>query len=103
MFFRDRGETLAGLAQLGGSLCGYTWDPADWLGVRCDCKYGGPVLSTPGRPPRLSERTGCPELRSVYKVVAALTDQEWKDLLTRAGGITTGDLADALREHLADA
>jgi hypothetical protein len=98
MFFRDRDETLAGLAKLGGSLCAYTWDPDTWLTTRCDCKYGGPLRDRPQ-----GEQTGCPELRSIYTVIAALTDEQWKAALNRAGGITTAQLADALREHLADA
>lgn len=93
MFTQPRDEVLDGMGRLGARLCGYCLgDPADWVNGRCDCKYGGPE----GRSP--SERTGCPEVRLTYMVVAAMTDAEWDDLSTRMGGVRGEDVMRAIME-----
>lgn len=86
MFHRERLPTLEAIGQLGAASCSYCLgtDTDAWLATRCDCKYGFRVRQTPG-----GEATGCPELRSIYGVVNALTDREWIELVQRAGGILT--------------
>ena len=54
---------LAAIKTLGSKLCCYA---GDWPFSTCDCKYGGPLLGRPG-----GEQTGCPELRDIYRAVAA--------------------------------
>ena len=85
MFFKSRERTMAAIANLGSLKCAYLpghGDPVAWPTSRCDCKYGFTVASKP-----YSEQTGCPEMRSVYKVLEAMTDEEWSDFVTRARGV----------------
>ncbi len=48
----------------------------------CDCKYGISPTSTPS-----GEQAGCPELRTVAKILRSLTDEQYDRLLLLAGGI----------------
>jgi hypothetical protein len=75
MFLGSRDTVLEGLRQTGGRLCSYNFADT-WVDGRCDCKYGA---SGKG------EQSGCPELRSVYAIVEALTDAEWQILTSRSG------------------
>jgi hypothetical protein len=74
-----REHKLEEIARVGSSLCGYTLPGGDWTKVRCDCKFGGP------RPDVAvgGEQTGCPEIRSVYRLISAMTDQEFDQLVIR--------------------
>jgi len=62
-------ELLKGLRTLRKCLCDYTGD-------RCDCKYGGTGHT---------EQTGCPELRLVHDLIAALTQEHYETLRRKAG------------------
>jgi hypothetical protein len=63
---------------------------ARWIapGHRCDCKYSYAGVSQ-GLKGGHSENTGCPELRSVYKALHLVTDEEWEELARRADGMIT--------------
>lgn len=105
MFGGTRDETLTTLAKLGGSVCCYA---GQWPLNTCDCKYGGPETRTVkgigGKVfPMMSEQTGCPELRTLYTIVAAMTDAEWDDLSHRAGNIGREELRQALNDHFGEA
>lgn len=84
MFVQDRGTLMASIAKMGAAACSYTWgEDADvkWADPdhRCDCKFGGPSI----RPTAYAgEKTGCPELHSVYAVLNALTDEQYLDWFT---------------------
>ena len=86
MFFRSQGETLAGLRVVGASRCGYSHKAEEWEDRPCDCKYG--VKATHGT----FEATGCPEVRSAYKLVKALAPEEYDALVRRVGGAQTDKL-----------
>lgn len=66
---------LDALDKIGDHLCCYaggTW-PNDRF---CDCKFGGPG-------DRGGELTGCPELRTIRKVIANLTAAEVETVVKR--------------------
>lgn len=46
----------------------------------CDCKYGWD-----GKSKFIGEENGCPELRLAHAIFSAMTDEEYKNLLERAG------------------
>lgn len=73
-----RAEILNSLIKLGGGVCGYTFDPSEWLTTRCDCKYGGPSLNGPTFDSSASEKTGCPELRTAYLIIKNLSEDEYE-------------------------
>lgn len=91
---------LDAIGVMGSNRCAYNWgerDADDWAHkLRCDCKYGGETF----RRGALAggEQTGCPELRLVYLILEALTDEEWETLGERAGAhiITAENLQAAL-------
>jgi hypothetical protein len=111
MFFQGRIATMKTIGVLGFSSCGYFWPGgllaaegapretedesiARWVGPthRCDCKYSY-VGESQGLKGGLSESTGCPELRSVYKVLAVMEDEEWDSLVRRTkDGVQTSKL-----------
>lgn len=84
MFGVSRQELIHGLTRLGGTCCGYTSDPAQWLGIRCDCKYGGDLRKN-------SEATSCPELRSVVALLQVMQDNEYEALCRRANIVEVDD------------
>ena len=75
-FVRDRGHLLKFLDGLQKSTCVYS-------GPTCDCKYGRDPL---GREHQ-GERTGCPEVRMMLMLVRQLTDDEFSELMCKAGGM----------------
>lgn len=80
----NRQEALDSLYRMGATCCAYS-SGGEWAD-RCDCKYGlGDKWPTVGE-----KGNGCPELRSLYVVVEALTDEEWALLVHRAGGTPRG-------------
>lgn len=84
-FLAGRDEILAALYVMGAASCSYS-SGGVWS-ERCDCKYG----VEQGRWPTVSERgCGCPELRSAYAVIDSLTDEEWRLLTQRVGGVPSG-------------
>lgn len=82
MIFCDRQQALDALKIIGRLRCAYA---GDWPDNICDCKYGGPVLmphpvygaNLPHEV--LGEQTGCPELRTLYRVIEKLTDGQWEN------------------------
>ena len=79
-FTSSREDTLAAVYRMGTACCSYSTDK--WAD-RCDCKYG-----IADRWPTLHEKgNGCPELRSLHAIIAALTDEEWSRLMRRSGGV----------------
>lgn len=66
-------ELVTAIIKLGAENCQYMGpkDVSEWPFSRCDCKYGGP---TPN-----SESTGCPELRSLLKLVASMNKRRWEE------------------------
>ena len=84
-FTASREDVLATLYLMGSTCCSYSLG-GEWAD-RCDCKYGVKA----GRWPTAGEGgNGCPELRSLYVIVAALSDEEWGRLMLRAGGVPSG-------------
>lgn len=79
MFGCSRAAALAAIEGFGHESCNYA-APGEWLATRCDCKYGGPTG-------RMGEQTGCPELRTLHKVVSEIPDEHWDALLAQAGMI----------------
>lgn len=80
MFVGDRQQVLGFIDVLGSQRCGY----GTWPDGPCDCKYGYHGAGSG------SEQTGCPELRSLRLLIAAMTDEEWALLTQRANGIPAG-------------
>lgn len=86
----SRAQSLVAVGLAGAEQCGYTvpvardtddWQAAQvlaWLRTRCDCKYGMGELGDHG-----GEETGCPELRSAYLVLSAMSDAEWQATRSR--------------------
>ena len=91
MFFQSQATTLSGIRAVGASRCGYAYKAEDWDDRPCDCKYG---VGAAGRG-MMSEATGCPELRSAYKLIAALSPEEYDALVRRVGGAQTDKLFNA--------
>lgn len=93
MFMQDRQRMIESVIIMGAHQCGYFWhegrDPHEWIKSLCDCKYGASNFT---KRDRLGEGTGCPELRSVHKILTTLTDEEWDELVIRAGGIQSKNL-----------
>jgi hypothetical protein len=88
MFFAgSRQRALNVLGQLGARACMYnrrgTVDA--WQKTLCDCKFTdeGGQLGAAASP----ESTACPELRALYGVITAMTDEEWAVYAQRAGGV----------------
>lgn len=100
-FTSSRDDTLAAIYRMGTACCSYSG--TDEWAERCDCKYGigehWPTMHEKGN--------GCPELRSLHAIVAALTDEEWSRLMRRSGGIPSGFVLDGealgSRLHAAEA
>lgn len=87
MFLGSREEALRVLRIMGYRVCVYMGE--GWPHF-CDCKYGGPS-DRPG-----TEQTGCPELASLYAVVSAMTDAQWREMGMLAGGVLVSDVTLAL-------
>lgn len=79
-FGTSREKVLAALDVIGPTTCLY----GAWPDGRCDCKYGVKTF-----PAGMGEQTGCPELRVLRSIVAAMTDDEWTLIQQRAGGVET--------------
>jgi hypothetical protein len=90
MIVGERDDVLDALVKMGGSVCQYN-SPDTWALGRCDCKYGAEGFGG-----LLGEQTGCPELRSVYTLVATMTDAEWADLIERSGSVTSAQIRRAI-------
>lgn len=73
MFCVNRERLIDGLEKLRQSLCPYRAP-----GHTCDCKYGASLRG---------EQTGCPELREVALLLAAMSDGEFAIFVKRAGGL----------------
>lgn len=72
----NRASTLRALGLLGSRSFPHVPVLADpqqqakaWQATRCDCKYGGPGAG---------EKTGCPEMRSLYAMLERLDDERWE-------------------------
>jgi hypothetical protein len=83
MFMANRQEVLEFLYERGREACCYSVD--NWSPF-CDCKYGGPRKDKP-----MSEQTGCPELRTIYSIINAMSDSNWSAFAQVAGGIVHGE------------
>lgn len=108
MFAANRTELLEFIAAAGIDACLYTMPgatPEQWLGKRCDCKYGlrGGMVRKPDGTlvERLAggEQTGCPELRSLYVALQQLSDTQWEELIVQAGSITHRQLHAGMGIH----
>lgn len=75
-FVRDREHLLEYLKGLQKITCSYS-------GPTCDCKYGCDPLG----PVHQGEKTGCPEIRMMLMLVNQLTDDEFSELMHKAGGM----------------
>lgn len=83
MIYGTREDCLRVLRMVGRESCQYS---GNWPENFCDCKYG-----VKGKPmfPKYSndlqvrdisgEQCGCPELRSIYRVIENMSDEEWND------------------------
>ena len=81
MFGCSKERLIAGLVNINKAHCAYNNGNSD-LG-RCDCKYGAGEKYNPN-----SELgNGCPEIRSVTKILEKMTDDEYEELCKRAGVI----------------
>lgn len=85
MFYGSRKECLELLRLVGATQCCYA---GPWPDNLCDCKYGVEGVEGLGRKvmPQhsiLTEHTGCPELRSIYRVIESMSNEEWEDLTRR--------------------
>ena len=94
MFYGDQEECLRVLKLVGRESCQYG---GPWPDNICDCKYGvkgKPMFEIPGVPERpeeqvrdlnhvTSEQTGCPELRTIYRLIEKLTPEEYRELVQR--------------------
>ena len=97
MFFQDRETTMRGIAELGSMACTYApgaLGAEEWVKptARCDCKYG---IDRSNRRFAGGEQTGCPELKSVWAVLDAMSDEEWDLMVRRTGGVQTRKLFNA--------
>lgn len=81
MFLGSREESLRVLALAGRERCVYS---GNWSDNRCDCKYGGPNEDFRWRG---GEQSGCPELRSLYRIVEMMTDDEWQEFGLRGQNV----------------
>jgi hypothetical protein len=87
-FTDSRTGVLEALYRMGATLCAYS--SGDKWADRCDCKYG-----IGDRWPTVGEKgNGCPELRTLYGLIAAMTDGEWALLVKRAGGTLIAAILD---------
>jgi hypothetical protein len=83
-FTDSRENVLTAIYTMGSTVCAYSMG-GKWAD-RCDCKYG-----LHEKWPTAGERgNGCPELRSLYVVIAAMTDDEWARLVLRGTGSFRG-------------
>lgn len=102
-FTDSRQNVLDAIYLMGATCCAYSM--SDKWSEHCDCKYG---VET-GKWPTVHEGgNGCPELRSLYVVIEALSDEEWALLVHRANGTPRGFVFDdrddiGLRLHRAHA
>lgn len=71
MFYGTREELLVALKALRRKVCCYSGGE-DF----CDCKYG-----FDGTQNRLSEQTGCPELRTAIELLTCMNDNEFNVIL----------------------
>jgi len=67
MFTRPREEALRNLKKMQQEACLYNNTP-------CDCKYGASGSR---------EETGCPELRTVIKMLENMDDEQYNEILGR--------------------
>jgi hypothetical protein len=73
MFGVNKEDLLKGIEVVRRQRCCYS--QPDF----CDCKY------RPANPPDHGENTGCPELRMAYKLISAMTPDEFNTLCVKAG------------------
>jgi hypothetical protein len=85
VFYVNRTRLLIGLEALRRSVCPYSRPQHG-----CDCKYG---VSLRG------EQNGCPELREAIHLLAALTQDEFEELILRVDGLDVDALQAALSRH----
>ena len=76
MFAINKDELIHSLLKMQRKACSYDMNINLNPPPFCDCKYG-----YDGR--QHGERTGCPELRLVVKILANMTDYEYSSLLNR--------------------
>lgn len=78
MFYGNKDEVKNTLRLMQKNVCAYDlgFFPEE-KEIKCDCKYGYNPKQTYG------ERTGCPELRTVVKLLEKMTEQEYMDILQR--------------------
>lgn len=75
MFFGNREEVLNTIQKIQREKCVYDMGfgkPPNF----CDCKYG-----YDNRP--YNEKTSCPELRCVIRLLENITDKEYEDIIER--------------------
>jgi hypothetical protein len=89
-----RERMLESVEHLGVRACSYSVGP-DWA-LLCDCKYGIESDVSPREPIYCGEQTGCPELRDVYSILKAMTDEEFTGLRERIAKT----LAEAWQQHV---
>ena len=92
MFMGSRYECLHTIAMAGSAYCCYLpghKNPEIWPVSLCDCKYCGPTTFGDSN---FSEKTGCPEMKTLYRIVEALNDEEWEELIKQSGGIPSGSI-----------
>lgn len=63
------------MKRVGVFLCSYSIGP-EWAPT-CDCKYGMQSDRSAREPYYGGEQTGCPELRDAYRILMAMTDEEY--------------------------
>lgn len=71
----EKQEAIDAIKKLGEKQCCYV-SKDEWPHW-CDCKYGGPDGKG-------GEKTGCPELMDILRVVENMSDNEW-DRCVRSG------------------
>lgn len=92
MFYGERQECLAVLKLVGRESCQYG---GPWPDNICDCKFGvkgkpmfhefvGSDLEQIRDRSQTSEQTGCPEIRSIYRIIEKMTDAEWDEIRDRS-------------------
>jgi hypothetical protein len=86
MFTIERHELIANIEKLRKNLCCYATHD------RCDCKYG--VAEKKMFENKITEQTGCPELRCVLLVLSNMTDEEYSKCLE--GNVSIKKLSEAL-------
>lgn len=80
-----REKMKAAVQRLGERACLYAGKP--WPDRTCDCKYGVESDTVATERVYAGEQSGCPELRDVFSLLKAMTDEEY----------------DAIQERIADA